>query len=256
MLCAWSDIKLAEQTKLLNADPSYWDPKDELEFCIALAERNIPLKYDIAQNLMLCYQKAADTRTLLPENTLKLNKLTKDYFNKNVDKHPRSIGEWFGIFFRDTSDTLKFFNDLQNSHFSIFESIKEFERNKSENRYFHDTGAWRYFRSAFAERVTEFKEIETQEGFEYFLNVIIPMSQRFYDSGYAQAKTGKSELEGALRQLYYKKTENELWTRELLDRVQSRSALTQFFIETVWESIVLGFFCMLFKKNKNEPKDS
>ena len=251
----WSDFKLAEQIKLLNSDPSYWDKEDTLEFCIALAERDIALKYSIADNLMFGYKKAAETSILVPENTATLNEFTSGYFNKYVKNDRRSIGEWFSIFFRDTSDTLQTFRELQHDHVSI-KNIAAFERGAAENRYFSDNGSWRYFRSAFAERVKKFKQNETQEGFEYFLNVIIPMSQRFYDSGYPQAKTGKSELEDALRQLYYKRPENELQIRELLDTPQSRNAFTQFFREMVWESIVLGFFSMLFKKDKKEPKDN
>ena len=251
----WSDFKLAEQIKLLNADPSYWDKEDTLEFCIALAERDIALKYSIADNLMFGYKKAAETNIFVPENTATLNEFTYGYFNKYVKNDRRSIGEWFSIFFKDTSDTLQIFRELQQSHISI-KNIAAFEGGAAEYRYFSDNGSWRYFRTAFAERVKKLSQNETQEGFEYFLNVIIPMSQRFYDSGYPQAKTGKSELEDALKQLYYKRPENEPRIRELLDTPQSRNAFHQFFKETVWESIVLGFFSMLFKKDKKEPKDS
>lgn len=254
-MSSWSDLKLAEQIKLLNADPSYWDAEDTLEFCIALTERDINLKYSIAENLMFGYQKAAETSILVPENTATLNEFNYGYFNKYIKNDPRSIGEWFSIFFQDTSDTLQSFSKLQRSGVSI-ENIVAFEEHAAEKRYFSNTGSWRYYRSAFAERVKTFKQNEAKEGFEYFLNVIIPMGQRFYDSGYPQAKTGKSELEDALRQLYYKRPENEPRIRELLDTPQSRNAFTQFFKETVWESIVLGFFSMLFKKDKKEPKDS
>ena len=251
----WSDFKLAEQIKLLNADPSYWDKEDTLESCIALAERDIALKYSIADNLMFGYKKAAETNILVPENTATLNEFTYGYFNKYVKNDWRSVGERFSIFFKDTSDILQIFRELQQSHISI-KNIAAFEGGAAEYRYFSDNGSWRYFRTAFVERVKKFKQSETQEGFEYFLNVIIPMSHRFYDSGYPQAKTGKSELEDALKQLYYKRPKNEPRISELLDTPQSRNAFHQFFKETVWESIVLGFFSMLYKKDKKEPKDS
>ena len=108
------------------------------------------------------------TNTKMPLIRHEINTM---YFNKYVNKHPRSIGEWFSIFFRDTSDTLNFFSNLQNSHSPLFESIKEYERNASEHRYFSDTGAWRYFRSAFAERVTEFKE-EVEKTSQLILRIL------------------------------------------------------------------------------------
>ena len=55
-----------------------------------------------------------------------------------------------------------------------------------------------YFSNKFFSRLRDFDDEYVKISFEYFLNVSIPLSEKFYTSGYIQEQTKVADLEGAL----------------------------------------------------------
>ena len=206
----WDQSLVSHQTRELEENLDHYD--ESIEFCIALKLRDIRLQRDITENLQAMFRDGAQT----PKRAI-LDLLTRQYFEKYVSNQPRSLGEFFDIFFLGVESTTHKFLELETELpfppivdsylYSDKErdSIQRFIQGARQSRYFDNENAWNYYFEAFVERVKEFSHEEVRKGFEYFLNVQIPMNERFYASGYAQHMTGIDDLEGALQKLCFPK---------------------------------------------------
>jgi len=259
----WND-KLVEFHKLkLHSNPDHWD-SESLEFCIAIKTRDIGIYLDIADNLTVPAKNALGTMLTIPENKAKLDALTNSYFNTYLNSNARGIGEFCCLFLKDDEKTVERFKSSLNSLPTIPKNLDEittehekiitnFFNESAQTRYFKEKEIWMYYFSAFCSRCNGFEKEIMQQGFEYFLNVSCPMSQKFYNSGYAEYKTDSQDTEEAIVILCKKNT--TIPDILIKNKRLSLQPFWHFFKEMLYEAILLSALNKLFSKKSHEPKD-
>jgi len=259
----WTDNLVEFQKLKLEANTSHWD-SESLEFCIALKTRDIGLLLNISENLSVPAKQALGTRLLFPENKDKLDVMTNSYFKTYLNSDARGIGEFWCLFLRDDEKTVERFKSSQSSLFPMPKTLKEVTTEHSEiithffdesaqTRYFKEKEIWIYYFSAFCARCRDFKKDTVQQGFEYFLNVSCPMSQKFYNSGYAEYKTGLQDTEEAIVNLCKQNT--TISEFRVKNNRYSLLSIWQYFKQTLFEAILLSFLTKFFSKKPHQTKD-
>ena len=203
-------------------------------------------------------------------NKSQLDPLVQQYFKTYCIPTNRSVSEFMQLFFLDRQQTVdyhkrnqKFFKSIKKKDKSAltddeWEKISSTDRNIKSNRYFRDEEVRQYFFNNFSTFITKSLEFEDPDlvegGYAYFLNVTIPMSERFYASGYLEAITGLDSTELAIKAHLDKKiTTLDKHFRFNTDHFRMRANK---FFKSLFRDLALGwiFSRIIQKKERSDNK--
>ena len=211
----WSDRKVEELIALLETNPAFFDDKLSLEFCIALKMRDEKLMFQIADDLSQMYLDGKANG-----NFAILEVMVTQYFQKYcVNDNARGIAEFLQLFLKDDQKTINLWSK-KNGELIVLkdkvdsgsisseekallaDTVLELHDEIRQTRYFQNPEVYSYFLKKFFLRLKDFEDEYVKTSFEYFLNVSIPLSEKFYASGYIQEQTKIADLEVALNKKF------------------------------------------------------
>jgi len=90
------DNKLVEKyiAKIVT-NPSYWDKKLSIEFCIALKLKQIEAAFSIGDDLVYAYKKGLKNNDFFEAN------MASEFLYKNSLNNPIGLCEFFQLFLKD-----------------------------------------------------------------------------------------------------------------------------------------------------------
>ncbi len=219
----WNYRKVQDLISTIETNSAFFDDDLSVEFCIALKMRDVKIMFQIADDLSEMYLDAKANG-----NHAAVETMASQYFRSYcVNNNPRGVAEFFQIFFKDdtrTTDLWGPFNEkniilkykVENGSISIKEeelltnSILEFTDEVRQTRYFQNPEIYNFYFEKFISRLREFEDEYVKKSFEYFLNISIPLSEKFYASGYIQDQTEVTNLEEALNKKFSRKRSKQI----------------------------------------------
>jgi hypothetical protein len=202
------DNKLVEKylEKIVN-DPSYWDEKLSIEFCIALKLKQIGAAFSIGDDLVHAYKKGLKNNNFFEAN------IQSEFLYKNCLNNPIGLSEFFQLFLKDNKKTKELFipinddltklKETKNINVNDFNSyakyiFSNFHLEAMQLRYLQDKETHAFYWNRFSKKLEILTDNDVIETFSYFLNTQIDISEKFYQSGYIEKETGINEIEEAL----------------------------------------------------------
>lgn len=202
------DNTLVEQfLKQIKTNPSYWDEKLSIEFCIALKLTQIGAAFSIGDDLVHAYKKGLKNNDFFEAN------MASEFLYKNSLNNPIGLSEFFQLFLKDNNKTkglflpinedltkLKDTKNINNSDFNSYAKniFLNFHIEVMQLRYLHDKETYTFYWNRFSKKLETLSDDNIIETFAYFLNTQIDISEKFYQSGYIQKETGINDIEEAL----------------------------------------------------------
>lgn len=202
------DNTLVEQfLEQIKTNPSYWDEKLSIEFCIALKLTQIGAAFSIGDDLVHAYKKGLKNNDFFEAN------MASEFLYKNSLNNPIGLSEFFQLFLKDNNKTkglflpinedltkLKDTKNINNSDFNSYAKniFLNFHIEVMQLRYLHDKETYTFYWNRFSKKLETLSDDNIIETFAYFLNTQIDISEKFYQSGYIQKETGINDIEEAL----------------------------------------------------------
>ena len=202
------DNKLVEKyIAKLATNPSYWDKKLSIEFCIALKLKQIEAAFSIGDDLVHAYKKGLKNNDFFEAN------MQSEFLYKNSLNNPIGLSEFFQLFLKDNNKTKELFvpinedltkikatKNINSSDFNSYAKniFSNFHIEVRQLRYLNDEEAHNFYWNRFSKKLKILSDDNAIETFAYFLNTQIDISEKFYQSGYIQKETGINDIEEAL----------------------------------------------------------
>lgn len=217
------DNTLVEQfLEQIRTNPSYWDEKLSIEFCIALKLTQIGAAFSIGDDLVHAYKKGLKNNDFFEAN------MQSEFLYKNSLNNPIGLSEFFQLFLKDNNKTKELFlpinedltklKETKNINSSDFNSyakniFSNFHIEVMQLRYLHDKETHTFYWNRFSKKLEILSDDNAIDTFAYFLNTQIDISEKFYQSGYIQKETGINDIEEALYQKFVIKKNISLLNR-------------------------------------------
>lgn len=206
------DNKIVEKyLEKIGADPSFWEKKISIEFCIALKLKQIEAAFSICNDLVHAYKRGLKKNDFFEAN------MQSEFLYKKSLNNPIRLSEFFQLFLKDNKKTKELFvpinDDLtklrktKNVNVSDFNTFAKnifsnFHSEVMQLRYLQDKEIHNFYWYRFSKKLDILSDNDVIETFAHFLNTQIDISEKFYQSGYIEKETGINDIEEALRKRF------------------------------------------------------